>query len=134
MRIIGICNIDFHLVTQTVAPTLPYFQGLHFCILYLDNHSNNPVFYPYNSYDVSNIIRPTYRSTQDEDYTTHNSLEFRKYNYYYIINNRRRSVSDIMHTLIVISILCKVQIQPSLASDSTDVEIRYMYKAVKNTK
>ena len=48
--------------------------------------------------------------------------------------NKRRSVSSILHNLISVAVCWKVQIQPDIASDSTDGEIRYMYNAVKKTK
>ena len=50
-----------------------------------------------------------------------------------IFINRRRSVSGIIHTLIGVVVCWKVEIQPDIASDSTDREIRYMYKAVNKT-
>ena len=48
--------------------------------------------------------------------------------------NRRRSVSGIIHTLVGVAILCKVQIWPATASDYTDVEIRCMYGVVNKAK
>ena len=48
-----------HLGTQTVAPTLTGFQGIKRCIQYTDSHLHKPIFYPYNYYDGSNIIRLT---------------------------------------------------------------------------
>ena len=50
------------------------------------------------------------------------------------ILNIRRSVSGIIHTILGVSLLWKVQIQPAIAYDSTDREIRCMYKAVNKTK
>ena len=41
----------FHLDTQTVAPTLPGFQGIKRFFRYLASHPHKPIFYPYNSYD-----------------------------------------------------------------------------------
>ena len=46
---IDICYTDYHLVTQTVAPTIPGFQGLNIRIQYLDIHPHKPIFYPSNS-------------------------------------------------------------------------------------
>ena len=51
-----------------------------------------------------------------------------------IIINIRRSVSGIIHTLLGVAVYWKVHIQLAIASDSTDGEIRYMYKAVNKTK
>ena len=39
------------LETQTVAPTLPGFQGIRRCIQYIDSQPNEPIFYPYDYYD-----------------------------------------------------------------------------------
>ena len=86
-----------HLSTQTVAPTLPGFQGIKRCVQYLVNHPHKPIFYPYNSYDGSNVIRLTLSGNQVEDYTTHNFLEFHQYSNHSRIINRRRSVSGILH-------------------------------------
>ena len=41
---IDICYIEFHPGTQTVAPTLPIFQGLKCCIKYLYSHPHNLYF------------------------------------------------------------------------------------------
>ena len=40
----------------------------------------------------------------------------------------------IIHTLLDVAVCWKVKIQPAIESDSTDGEIRCMYKAVKKTK
>ena len=48
------------LATQTVAPTLPGFQGIKQCVQYLYSHPHKPIFYPSNSYDGSNFIRLTW--------------------------------------------------------------------------
>ena len=40
----------------------------------------------------------------------------------------------IIHTLLGVAVCWKLQIQPAIASDSTDGEIRCIYKAVKKTK
>ena len=41
------CN----LATQTVAPTIPDFQGIKRCVQYLASHPHKPIFYPSNYYD-----------------------------------------------------------------------------------
>ena len=52
-----ICYTSYHMKTQTVAHNISGFQGIKCCIQYLDSHSHKPIFYPYNSYDVSDTIR-----------------------------------------------------------------------------
>ena len=89
------------------------------------------MFYPSNSYDGSNVIRLTWSGNQVEYHTTQNCLECNQDADHARIVNRRRSVSGIMHTLFCVAVYWKVQIQASIASDSTDIEIRCMYKAVK---
>ena len=42
------CYTDFHIVTQTVAPSIPGFQGTKTCIQYLASHPHKPIFYPFN--------------------------------------------------------------------------------------
>ena len=42
---IEICYTYFHPRTKTVAPTLPYFQGLKRCIKYIATHPHKPIFY-----------------------------------------------------------------------------------------
>ena len=74
MRIFDIFYKAFLLVTQNMAPTTNGFQGLNKCIQYMANYSYKPVFYPYNSYDIPNIIISSWGGTQVEDYTTHNCL------------------------------------------------------------
>ena len=44
------------LATQTVATTLPGFQGIKRCVKYLASQPHKPIFYPSNSYDGSNLI------------------------------------------------------------------------------
>ena len=46
-----ICYATCRLATQTVAHTLPCFQGIKLCDQYLDIHPHKPIFYPSNSYD-----------------------------------------------------------------------------------
>ena len=41
---IDIFNTACHLETQTVAPTLPGFQGLKMCIKYLSTHPHKIIF------------------------------------------------------------------------------------------
>ena len=45
------------LETQTMTPTIPGFQGINCCVQYMDSNSHKQIFYPSNSYDVSNFIR-----------------------------------------------------------------------------
>ena len=59
------------LVTQTMVPTIPGFQGFKHCIQYLASHCHKPIFNPYNSFDGSNIIRITWNGNQVEDYSIH---------------------------------------------------------------
>ena len=40
----------------------------------------------------------------------------------------------IIHTMLDVAVYWKVKIQTAIASDSTDGEIEYMYKALKKTK
>ena len=112
------------LATHTMAPTLPGCQGIKRCVQYLANHLHKPIFYPSNYYDVSNVIRLTWNGNQVEDYIIQNCLECHQDAYHAIIINRRRSVSGIIHTLLCAAIYWKLQIQPAIASDSTDGEIR----------
>ena len=134
MIIIGICYTACHLATQIVSPTLPGLQGIKLCIQYLDSHPHKPIFYPSNSYDVSNLIKLTWSRNKFEDHTTHNYLEFHQDADHARIINIRRSVSGIIYTLLGFAACWKVQIQPDIAFDSTYGEIRYMYKAVNKTK
>ena len=122
------------LATQTVTPTLPGFQGIKRRVEYLASHSHKPIFYPSNSYDGSNVIRLTCNGNQVEDHITQTCLEYHQDADYARIINRRRSVFGIIHTILGVSICWKAQIRPDIASDSTDGEIRCMYKAVKKTK
>ena len=121
-------------MTQTMATTLPGFQSIKRSVKYLASHPHKPIFYPSNSYDGSNVIRLTWNRNQVEDHTTQNCLECHKDEEHAIILNRRQSVSGIIHTLLGFSVCWKVQIKPAIESDSTDREIRCMYKAVKKTK
>ena len=131
MRRIDLFYATFHLDTQTEAPTLPGFQGIKRCVQYLASQQHKPIFYPYNSYYGSNATRLTWSGNQVEDHTTQNCLECHQDADHAIILNRRRSVSCIIHTLLGVAVCWKVHIQPAIASDSTDKEIRCMYKSVK---
>ena len=46
MSIIDIFHTAFPLSNQTVAPTLPVFQGLKRCIQHIDSHPHKTIFYP----------------------------------------------------------------------------------------
>ena len=74
MSRIDLCYANCHLATQTVSPTLPGFQGIKQCVKYLASHPHKPIFYPYNSYDGSNVIRLTWSGNQVEDHKTKNCL------------------------------------------------------------
>ena len=103
-----------------MSPTLPDFQGLNSCIQYLDIHHHKSIFYPSNYYDISNVIRLTWNGNQVEDYIAHNCLECHQDVDHDRIFNRRWLVSEIIYTLIGISVCWKVLIQVSVASDLTD--------------
>ena len=64
MIIVDICYTSCCLAIKTVEPNLPGFQGLKQCIQYLNSHPQKPIFYPYNYYDGSNVIRLTWISNQ----------------------------------------------------------------------
>ena len=59
MSRIDLCYATCFLATQTVAPTLPGFQGIKRCVQYLGSRPHKTIFYPYNSYNGSNVIRLT---------------------------------------------------------------------------
>ena len=44
MSITDICYTTYCLATQTVAPTIPGFQGIKQCIQYLSSHQHKPIF------------------------------------------------------------------------------------------
>ena len=44
MSTIYLFYATFRLSTQTVAPTLPGFQGIKQCVQYLDSHPHKPIF------------------------------------------------------------------------------------------
>ena len=74
MSIIYLCCATCCLATQTVAPTLPGFQGIKLCVQYMASHPHKPIFYPSDYYDGSNFISPTWSGNQVEDHTTQNCL------------------------------------------------------------
>ena len=120
MRRIDICYTACNPGTQTVAPTIPGFQGIRHCIQYMTSHPNTAMFHPSNSHDGSNVIRLTWSGNQVEEYTTQNFLEYHQDANHPIILNRRRSVSGIINNLLGVAVCCKVYIQIFVASDSTD--------------
>ena len=134
MSRIYLCNATFHLANKTVSPTLPGFQGIKLCVQYLASHPHKPIFCPSNSYDGSNFSRLTWSVNQVEYHIKQNCLECHKDAYHATILNIIRSVSGIINIIIGVAVCCKLQIQPAIASDSTDGEIRCMYKAAKKTK
>ena len=103
-----------------MAHTIPVFQGIKRFIKYLKNNPYKLIFYPYNSYDGSYVIRLTCIGNQVEYHTTQNCLEFCQDSDHAIIINIRRSVSVIINILRGAAVFWKVQIQPDMASDSTD--------------
>ena len=113
----GICCANCLLATQNLAPTLPGFQGIKRCVIYLDIHTHKPIFYPSNSYYGPNVIRLTCSGNQVEEYTTHNCLECYQYADHAIIINRRRSVSGILHTLIGVANMDTL-IQPPITTNA----------------
>ena len=60
MSIIELFYATCYLATQTVAPTLPGFQGIKQCVQYMASHPHKPIFYLSNYYDGSNVIRLIY--------------------------------------------------------------------------
>ena len=134
MSRIDLCCKTCSLYTHTVAPTLPSFQDIKRFVQYLASHPHKPILYPSNYYNVSSAIMLTCSGNQVEDHTTQNFLKCHQDAYHARIIKRRRSVSVIIHTLIGVTVCWKVQIQPAIASDSTDEETRCMYKYVKKTK
>ena len=70
MSRIDLCYATCSLATQTVAPTLSGLQGIKRCVQYLASHPHKTIFYPYNSYDGSNVIRLTWSGNQFEYQTT----------------------------------------------------------------
>ena len=108
INIIDLCCATCRLATQTVAPTLPIFQGIKLCVKYLASNPHKPMFYPSNYYYESNFIRLTWSGNQVGDHTTHNCLECHQGADHTRIINRILSVSGIIHTLIGVSVCWKV--------------------------
>ena len=123
MIIIDLCYATYCLANKNVSPTLPGFQVIKECVQYLASHPHKPIFYPYNYYDGSNVIRLTWSVYQVEYHTTQHFLECHQDVDHTIFLNIRLSVSGIIHTLLGVSVCWKVQIQPAIESDSTDGEI-----------
>ena len=119
MSRIDLFYATYNLATQTVTPNLPGFQGIKLCVKYLASHPHKHIFYPSNSYDGSNVIRITWSGNQVEDRTNQNCLKCHQDTDHARILNRRRSVSGIIHTLLVVAVCWKVQIQPAIESEST---------------
>ena len=94
---IDLCYLTCRLATQTVAPNLPFFQGIKRCVQYLASHPHKPIFYPSDSYDGLNVIRITWSGNQVEDHIDHNVLEYHQYSDHVRIINIRRSVLGIIH-------------------------------------
>ena len=134
MIIIDHCYSTCCLDTQTVAPTLPGFQGIKHCVQYLASHPHKPITYPSRYYYGSNAFRFTWRGNKVEEHRTKNCLDCYQYVDHTRILNIRRSVSGVIHTLFGVAVWWKVQIQPALASDCTNRETFCMNKAVNKTK
>ena len=75
MSRIDICYATYCLETQTVAPTLPGFQGIKKFVQYLDSHPHKPIFHPSNYDYGSHVIRLTWSGNQVEDHKAQNCLE-----------------------------------------------------------
>ena len=71
---IDICYTSYRLENQTVAPTLPGFQGIKLCIQYVVSHPHKPIFHHYNYYDSSNDVIITWSGNHVDDYKTQNCL------------------------------------------------------------
>ena len=69
MSRINLCYATYRLDTQTVAPTLPGFQGIKRFVQYLDSHPHKPIFNPSNYYVGSNFTRLKWSGNQVEDHT-----------------------------------------------------------------
>ena len=66
--------------------------------------------YTSNSYGGSNVTRLTWIGNKVEDYTTQNYLEYYQDLDHAIIINTRRSVSGIIHNILTVAVLWKLQI------------------------
>ena len=87
-----------------MAPTLPGFQGINFCIKYLSSKPTKHIFYPYNHDDGLNVIRLTWSGNKVEYYKTNNCLQIHQCVDHAIILNRRRSVSGIIHNILGVDV------------------------------
>ena len=96
--------IACRLVTQTMSPTLTYFQVLNRCIQYLASRPHKPIFYPSSYYYGSKVIRLIWSGNLVEDYTIQNCPELCQEAYHARILNIRKSVSGIIHNLLGISV------------------------------
>ena len=74
----------------------------------MDSHPNEPIFYPYSSYNGLNVIRLTRSGNKVEYYTTQSCLELHQDADHDRILNRIRSFSGIIHTLLGVAVLCKL--------------------------
>ena len=101
---IDLCYATFRIATQTVAPTLPGFQGIIRGVQYPASYPHKPIFYLSKSYYGSNFIRLTRSGNKVEDHTTNNCLEFHQDADHAIIINRRGSFSGIIHTLLGVAV------------------------------
>ena len=104
MSRVGICYKSCHPETQTVAPTLPGFQGIKRYIKYLDSQPHKPIFYLSTYYDGSNVIRIPWSVNKFEYQTTQNCLECHQYADNDRITYKTQSVSGIIHTILGVSI------------------------------
>ena len=91
----------YRLAAQTMALTLPCFQGIKRYVQYMLSHSHKPIFYPSYSYYGSNVIRLTWIGNQVDDHKTQNCLECHQDADHTRILNRRRQFQ-------VLYILCLV--------------------------
>ena len=105
---------------KNLSYTIYGFQDLYRCTKFLATHNLKPIFYPQNNYHGSNIIWFTWSGQQVEDYTTYRCLGHRQNSDHDIIINISQYVYVIIHTLLSVAVFSKVQIYPSVASNSTD--------------
>ena len=104
MSRIDLCCETCLLVTQTVSPNLPGFQGIKLCVQYLASHPHQPIFYPYNF--MLNQMSSGLHGVEIKLKTTKPQfvLEFHQDAYHAIILNRRWSVMVIIHTLLGVAV------------------------------
>ena len=69
MSRIVICYTDCRLTTQNMVPTITGFQGTKRCIQYMASNTHKYIFYPFNYYYGSNVIRLTWSGNQVGDHT-----------------------------------------------------------------